>query len=32
MIPVIIDVEAVQLLKAKGRSAITIDVHKSGGG
>lgn len=32
MIPVIIDAEAIQLLKSKGRSVVTIDVHKSGGG
>ncbi len=32
MIPVKIDPEAVELLKTKNRSILTVDVRKSGGG
>lgn len=32
MIPIQIDHDAIQLLKEKNRSVLTIDVRKSGGG
>lgn len=32
MIPVQLDAEAIELLKSKNRTVLTIDVRKSGGG